>query len=90
MIASVLRFGVRAYQVAVSPLLPRACRFHPSCSEYAIEAVERFGALRGMAMSVWRLCRCHPFVKGGYDPVEGSHICEARSGGVPGLQSFNS
>ena len=81
---------LRGYKWLVSPLLPPACRYVPSCSEYAIEAVERFGALRGMAMSVWRLCRCHPFVKGGYDPVERAHICEARSGGVPGLQSFNS
>ena len=81
---------LRGYKWLVSPLLPPACRYVPSCSEYAIEAVERFGALRGMGMSFWRLCRCHPFVKGGYDPVEGSHICEVRPGGVPGLQSFNS
>jgi uncharacterized protein len=81
---------LRGYKWLVSPLLPPACRYVPSCSEYAIEAVERFGALRGMAMSFWRLCRCHPFVKGGYDPVAGSHISEVRSGGVPGLQSFKS
>ena len=81
---------LRGYKWLVSPLLPPACRYVPSCSEYAMEAVERFGALRGMAMSFCRLCRCHPFVKGGYDPVVGSHICEVRSGGVPGLQSFNS
>ena len=81
---------LRGYKWLVSPLLPPACRYVPSCSEYAIEAVERFGALRGMGMSFWRLCRCHPFVKGGYDPVAGSHICEVRPGGVPGLQSFNS
>lgn len=81
---------LRGYKWLVSPLLPPACRYVPSCSEYAIEAVERFGLLRGMSKSVWRLCRCHPFVKGGYDPVAGSHICKVRPGGVPGLQSFNS
>ena len=81
---------LRGYKWLVSPLLPPACRYVPSCSEYAMEAVERFGALRGMAMSFCRLCRCHPFVKGGYDPVAGSHICKVRPGGVPGLQSFNS
>jgi len=69
MIAGVLRFGVRAYQVAVSPLLPRACRFHPSCSDYAHEALTRHGAWRGGLLSVRRLCRCGPWHAGGYDPV---------------------
>jgi putative membrane protein insertion efficiency factor len=69
MIASVLRFGVRAYQVAVSPLLPRACRFHPSCSEYASEALARHGACRGCWLAARRLVRCGPWHPGGYDPV---------------------
>jgi len=89
-VQSLILDALRGYKWLVSPLLPPACRYVPSCSEYAIEAVERFGLLRGMSKSVWRLCRCHPFVKGGYDPVAGSHICEVRPGGVPGLQSFNS
>jgi len=69
MIASMLRFGVRAYQVAVSPLLPRACRFHPSCSEYAERAIERHGALRGGWLAARRVCRCGPWHSGGYDTV---------------------
>jgi len=60
---------LRGYKWAVSPLFPPACRFIPTCSEYAMEAVERFGALRGGLVAVGRLLRCHPFVKGGYDPV---------------------
>jgi putative membrane protein insertion efficiency factor len=64
----VLRF-LRAYKWLISPLLPPSCRYVPSCSEYGMEAVERYGALRGGAMAIWRVLRCHPFVKGGFDPV---------------------
>mgnify|MGYP003555352209 FL=1 len=60
---------LRCYRYAISPLLGRNCRFHPSCSEYAIEAVERHGALRGGWLAAKRLGRCHPFTPGGYDPV---------------------
>ncbi|HLW89150.1 MAG TPA: membrane protein insertion efficiency factor YidD [Terriglobales bacterium] len=60
---------LRAYRRAVSPLLPPACRYVPTCSEYAMEAVERYGAIRGSAMAVWRVLRCHPFTQGGLDPV---------------------
>ena len=60
---------LRAYKWAISPMFLPACRFVPTCSEYAIEAVERFGVLRGGWMAIMRLLRCHPFVKGGYDPV---------------------
>lgn len=60
---------LRAYKWAISPLLPPACRYVPTCSEYAMEAVERYGALRGSLMAITRLLRCHPFVRGGYDPV---------------------
>jgi putative membrane protein insertion efficiency factor len=61
--------ALRAYKWVVSPLLPPACRYVPTCSEYAMEAVERYGALRGGFKALGRLLRCHPFVKGGYDPV---------------------
>ncbi len=60
---------VRAYQLYISPLLPSACRYYPSCSSYAIEAVERHGVIRGISLAVRRIARCHPFRPGGYDPV---------------------
>ena len=60
---------IRIYQLAVSPLLGPRCRFHPSCSCYALSAIERHGALRGSWLGTKRLLRCHPFSEGGYDPV---------------------
>lgn len=63
--AAVLRF----YKAAVSPLLPRACRYEPTCSVYAREAIERYGFARGARLAVKRLLRCHPFRPGGFDPV---------------------
>jgi putative membrane protein insertion efficiency factor len=60
---------LRAYKWAISPLFPPACRYVPTCSEYAMEAVERYGVVRGGVMALTRLLRCHPFVRGGYDPV---------------------
>lgn len=64
-----LVLGVRAYQVALGPLLPAACRYYPSCSAYMIEALERHGAMRGGLMGIRRILRCHPFHAGGFDPV---------------------
>jgi putative membrane protein insertion efficiency factor len=64
-----LIFLVRGYQVVISPLLPSTCRFYPSCSAYAVEALERHGAWKGTKLTVRRLARCHPFHPGGYDPV---------------------
>ena len=61
--------AVRAYQLVLSPLLPPSCRFTPSCSAYALEALSRHGALRGTWLAARRLARCHPWNPGGYDPV---------------------
>ncbi|MEP6819504.1 MAG: membrane protein insertion efficiency factor YidD [bacterium] len=61
---------LRFYKLAISPLLPASCRFSPTCSQYAAEAIARYGALRGSALALRRLLRCHPFSAGGYDPVK--------------------
>ena len=68
-VRTVLVLAVRGYQVALSPLLPPACRYYPTCSQYAIDALERHGALRGSWLAVRRILRCHPLRPGGYDPV---------------------
>ena len=69
MITATLRALVRGYRWFVRPVLPSACRFYPSCSEYAEQALERHGAWRGGALIARRLCRCGPWHPGGYDPV---------------------
>jgi len=61
--------ALRLYKWGISPLLPVACRFQPTCSEYMLEAVERYGVLRGVRLGTLRLLRCHPFRAGGFDPV---------------------
>ena len=61
---------VRLYQAALSPLLGKQCRYQPTCSQYFIEAVQKRGALVGGLKGLWRILRCHPFAKGGYDPVD--------------------
>jgi putative membrane protein insertion efficiency factor len=66
---SLLISYIRGYQIVISPLFPPACRFTPTCSQYALEAVRKYGAGRGMYMGIRRLLRCHPFHAGGYDPV---------------------
>ncbi|KPK63941.1 hypothetical protein AMJ83_04505 [candidate division WOR_3 bacterium SM23_42] len=60
---------IRAYQITIGKLLPRVCRFEPTCSTYAIEALREHGFIRGMVLSVWRVMRCNPFFVGGWDPV---------------------
>jgi len=66
---SLLRCLIRVYQLAVSPMLGPRCRFHPTCSEYGLEAIEKHGAGRGLWLTCRRVCRCHPWHPGGLDPV---------------------
>ncbi|MGA9042649.1 MAG: membrane protein insertion efficiency factor YidD [Terriglobales bacterium] len=78
---TVVLFLLRGYKWLISPMLTPACRYVPTCSEYAMEAVDRFGAVRGSWMAFRRILRCHPFVKGGYDPVlDPRHSAAAASG----------
>jgi len=65
----VLTAAIRGYQYTIRPMLGANCRFYPSCSDYAREAIERHGAAKGSYLAARRLCRCHPFHPGGYDPV---------------------
>ena len=71
---SLLRRAVVApitlYQRAISPLIPRRCKYEPTCSAYAVQAIRELGAVRGSILAAWRLARCNPFSHGGYDPVE--------------------
>ena len=60
---------IRIYQRLISPAFPRRCRYHPTCSAYAVQAIESYGILRGAVLAAWRLLRCNPFSRGGYDPV---------------------
>jgi len=81
---SVVLLLLRGYKGFISPMLAPACRYVPTCSEYAMEAVDRFGVVRGSWMAVWRVLRCHPFVKGGYDPVLESKHPTAAGGNQDG------
>ncbi|MGE5363537.1 MAG: membrane protein insertion efficiency factor YidD [Bacteroidota bacterium] len=62
-------FIIRIYQKILSPLFPPSCRFYPTCSEYSVQAFKKYGVLKGGIKSVWRILRCNPFNKGGYDPL---------------------
>ena len=67
--AGVLTVAIRLYQQLLSPLLPSSCRYHPTCSQYTLEAIRIHGAMRGIGLGLRRILRCHPFHPGGYDPV---------------------
>jgi putative membrane protein insertion efficiency factor len=60
---------IRGYQKFISPFLPNACRFYPNCSEYAALVIQKHGVIKGLPLTVWRILRCNPYSKGGYDPV---------------------
>jgi putative membrane protein insertion efficiency factor len=65
---------ILAYKRVVSPALPQRCRYHPSCSSYAVQAIGRYGILRGAVLAGWRLLRCNPWSHGGFDPVEDQRL----------------
>ena len=75
---SVLVAPIRFYQRAISPGLPARCKYHPSCSEYAVQAVRRYGILRGVVLAAWRLLRCNPWSHGGVDFVEDQTLFRSR------------
>lgn len=61
---------IKIYQKLISPLLPKTCRFYPTCSEYSLQAFKKYGAIKGLYLSIKRILKCHPFHKGGYDPLK--------------------
>ncbi len=71
------------YRRAISPALPRRCRYEPTCSAYAVQALEQFGILRGLVLATWRVLRCNPFSHGGFDPVEAQHVFRSRRTSAP-------
>jgi putative membrane protein insertion efficiency factor len=70
---------IRAYQRLISPAFGSRCKYYPSCSEYAVQAVRRFGILRGLVLGGWRLLRCNPWSHGGFDPVEQQRLFKPRA-----------
>ncbi|MBD3880612.1 membrane protein insertion efficiency factor YidD [Phormidium tenue FACHB-886] len=74
---------VKGYRLFISPLFPPTCRFQPTCSQYAIEAISRFGAAQGTWLAVCRIARCHPFHPGGYDPVPSKACCAPQADQEP-------
>jgi putative membrane protein insertion efficiency factor len=74
----VVLLPLRAYRRFVSPALPKRCKYHPSCSAYAVEAVRTYGVIRGSALAGWRLLRCNPWSHGGYDPVGRQRLFESQ------------
>jgi uncharacterized protein len=70
---------IRVYQRVISPALPRRCKYHPTCSAYAVEAIRTYGVLRGLVLAAWRLLRCNPWSHGGVDPVEAQTIFRTRT-----------
>ena len=76
---SVFVLPIRAYQRLLSPAFGQRCKYYPSCSEYAVQAIRRFGILRGLVLAGWRLLRCNPLSHGGFDPVENQTLFKPRA-----------
>jgi putative membrane protein insertion efficiency factor len=71
---AVVSAPIRAYALVISPAIPRRCKYEPTCSRYALEAISEFGVLRGIVLAGWRLLRCNPLSHGGYDPVQAQRV----------------
>ena len=80
---AVLLAPIRFYQRFISPALPRRCKYLPTCSDYAIQAVRTYGPLRGLVLAGWRLLRCNPWSHGGYDPVSDQTLFKSRESSAP-------
>jgi uncharacterized protein len=76
---AVVTAPIRLYQKTVSPLTGSRCKYHPSCSEYSVQAISKFGILRGLVLAGWRLLRCNPWSRGGFDPVEDQRLFRSRT-----------
>ncbi len=81
---------IQLYRLLISPLFPPTCRFQPTCSQYGMEAIARFGAVKGSWLTVRRICRCHPFHPGGYDPVPATDEPGQRSGEAKSMDLLRS
>ena len=77
-VSRALTAPIRLYQRLISPALPRRCKYEPTCSAYAVEAIRTYGPLRGFVLAVWRVLRCNPFSHGGYDPVGEQRLFRSR------------
>jgi putative membrane protein insertion efficiency factor len=80
---SIVIAPIRAYQRVISPALPRSCKYEPTCSHYAVEAVRTQGAVRGLILAGWRILRCNPWSHGGYDPVSAQRLFRPRPSSPP-------
>ena len=79
----IVQAPIVVYQRVISPALPRRCRFEPTCSSYAVQALQQFGILRGLVLATWRVLRCNPFNHGGFDPVEAQQLFRTRQSSAP-------
>ena len=77
MARAILLLPVRLYRRLISPLIPSRCKYHPTCSQYAVDAVRSYGAFRGGVLAAWRVLRCNPWSHGGFDPVEDQRVFRA-------------
>ncbi len=79
LLRTAITLPIKLYQKTVSPLTGQRCRYYPSCSEYAVQSITKFGILRGLVLAGWRLLRCNPLSRGGFDPVEDQRLFRSRT-----------